>query len=224
MLWTFKFAVAIFLVSAYFTLVRSQRLVDLDGNDGNAQERTLQLFHKFDTDPSFTKRAEITFVVTSGVGKYIAEVLSDNDKQRLVEGVGQFYQIKVVDQSTEREVISSVKACLLPSSKWNDKLVLHLDENNDFFHADYYTEVGECGVVDALEIPLASFFSTKIRISRPYVGPKPQVLKAVPLKEDGKPVPKADETPWYQKYWYFIIPLIVLSLLPGPEEPQGGGK
>jgi len=163
--------------------------------------------------------------VGSRVGKYVAEVLGDNDKQRLVEGMGEFYQLKIFDQSTEREVISSLKACLLPSSKWNDKIILHLDENNDFFHTDYYTVVGECGVVDAHENSLRpSLFSTTIRISRPHVGAKPQVLKAVPLKEDGKPIPKADEIPWYQKYWYLIIPVIVLSLLPGPEEPQGGGK
>jgi len=216
---------AILLVSAYFTLVLSQRLVNFDNDEGNAKERTLQLFHKFDTDPTFTKRAEIKFLGSGRVGEYVAEVLSANDKQRLVESVGEFYQVKVIDQNTEREVISSVKACLLPSSNWEDKIILHFDENNDFFHADYYTVVGECGVVLAHEKSLQdSLFSTTIRVSRPHTGARPQVLKAVPLKEDGKPVPKADEIPWYQKYWYLIIPVIVLSLLPGPEEPQGGGK
>jgi hypothetical protein len=30
------------------------------------------------------------------------------------------------------------------ASDWNDEFILHLDENNDFYHLDYYSTAKDC--------------------------------------------------------------------------------
>lgn len=32
------------------------------------------------------------------------------------------------------------------TSDWNDEFILHLDENNKFYHVDYYATEDECPV------------------------------------------------------------------------------
>ena len=123
------------------------------------------------------------------------------------------YLLKVsVDQDN---FYVSFPLCLLQSSRFQDSLILHLDENQDIIHIDYHpTTALECtGIVK----PKSKCFKTSILIHNSTLGERAQ-LQELPETPNGQPPPPQS---FLQKYWMYILPIMILLLLPGgQEEPR----
>ncbi|KAI9476069.1 MAG: hypothetical protein EXX96DRAFT_575663 [Benjaminiella poitrasii] len=153
-----------------------------------------------------------------------------------------FYQIKLKDESTGKVYLQTVKMCQMVASDWNDEFILHLDENGNFYHADYYALFNDC-FDETIEYPVTTKpFTSTLRVIQPIVGPKPFIGQFVGGASQQKKTQQSsnlkvdinDEIPehteiaeksFFQKYWYFILGgLFLLTTLAGPAPPEGSNN
>ncbi|KAG1439981.1 hypothetical protein G6F56_012089 [Rhizopus delemar] len=132
-----------------------------------AQEETLSrlsIYHS--KQGNFIKRGEIV-----GLPATPQYVPSDNELVDFRNPKEMFYQIKVKDETTGNIHVSSVKLCQMVASEWNDEFILHLDENNEFYHFDYYSTANDCE--DKVKFPVSTKpFTTSIKVVKPNKSSK----------------------------------------------------
>ncbi|KAG0239442.1 hypothetical protein B0O80DRAFT_79059 [Mortierella sp. GBAus27b] len=146
----------------------------------------------------------------------------EEEAQRAAEaapGTPAFYQIMLKDEVRGWEALSSVKSCLLVASDLQEQITLRLDNDHQVFSFDYYTTAGICEDSHNNEYPLKSldqFKNTKVDLVAPNAGPKPRYIRAQTLRLDQTGKPEAEKTFW-QKYWVYIVPVVLVMLLTGGE-------
>eukprot|EP01134_Creolimax_fragrantissima_P000475 CFRG0475T1 len=146
-------------------------------------------------------------------------------------------------------VQSLVRACTLVSSKLKDELGIHMNELGDVVALEYHPSNTTCAnKFFAKKIVEGSTFKTTIKLrSRGMPGPSiataefvTPVAENIVYDDEGKPVkqkagaasanPDDADTPpesFFQKYWMYIVPAIVLFNLmttpsPAAETPADG--
>ncbi|KAG0270835.1 ER membrane protein complex subunit 10 [Linnemannia exigua] len=130
-----------------------------------------------------------------------------------------FYQIMLKDESRGWQAMSSIKSCLLVASDFQERIALHLDQDRKVFAFDYYTTVSECSEENKKEYPIKSlevFKDVKLTIDGTQTAPKSRFHKAQAIKVDETGKPEAEKT-FFQKYWVYIMPAIIIFLFAGGE-------
>ncbi|KAF9097694.1 ER membrane protein complex subunit 10 [Mortierella sp. GBA35] len=130
-----------------------------------------------------------------------------------------FYQIMLKDESRGWYALSSIKSCLLVASNFQERIALHLDQDRKVFAFDYYTTASECSDDHKKEYPITSldvFSDVKLSIDSTQNGPKSRFHKAQVIKVDETGKPEAEKT-FFQKYWVYIMPLVIIFLFAGGE-------
>ncbi|KAG1152089.1 hypothetical protein G6F37_001727 [Rhizopus arrhizus] len=174
------------------------------------QEKITRLSIYHQKNGNFIRRGEI--VGLPGVPQYVSadnEITEFNDPKEI------FYQIKVKDENTGNIHLSSVKLCQMVASDWNDEFILHLDENNDFYHLDYYSTAKDCE--EKVKFPISTKpFTTSMKVVKANKGPKPllgnfesQAKKqqqsskkpAADINDQAPQFKEVEEKSFFQKYW-----------------------
>ncbi|KAF9111615.1 ER membrane protein complex subunit 10 [Mortierella sp. AM989] len=130
-----------------------------------------------------------------------------------------FYQIKLKDEKSGWEAMSSVKSCLLIASDFKEKITLHLDQDRQLFAFDYYTSASKCEDDHKKEYSLKSldqFKIVKIDLATPGAGPKALYTRAQAIRVDPTGKPEVEKT-FFQKYWMYIVPVVLMALFTGGE-------
>jgi len=112
---------------------------------------------------------------------------------------------------------------------------VHLDDDNNFFHFDYYTEANAClELAKNLDKKPRKSIISHIQITRPSEGVKPTLSKITATKKGAtsanvppqKPGIKSDEPQqepeveekeqtFFQKYWYVFAAITILAFISG---------
>jgi len=139
----------------------------------------------------------------------------------LVEKNG-FYQIRVsISNANDLFVSSSVRACSLVSSHFLDTLTLNLDPTGNLVGIDCLLPLSQCegNKFDLTDINTINW-NTSVLINfgveakgvkelSPAPPPTPP-----PISPDGTTPPAEEKQEgFFQKYWYFIVPLGIMMLI-----------
>ncbi|KAF9953069.1 ER membrane protein complex subunit 10 [Mortierella alpina] len=147
------------------------------------------------------------------------EELDSQDPALRTAGTYGFYQIKLRDESRNWEAMSSIKSCLLVASDFQEKITLHLDHNREVFAFDYYTSASVCEDKHLEEFPLKTldhFKNVSVDLAPSQSGPKARYARAQGIKMDETGNPAVEKT-FFQKYWVYIVPIVLVMLLTGGE-------
>ncbi|KAG0014543.1 ER membrane protein complex subunit 10 [Podila clonocystis] len=174
------------------------------------------------TEP-YEDETEEEFAVRVEEWKMQEEEAVEKDAERTPGTVG-FYQIKLKDEARGWEAMSSIKSCLLVASDFQERFTLHLDQNRNVFAFDYYTSVDQCEDGHSQELPLSTlekFKNTQVELLEGSQGPKARYSKAQSIKLDEATGQPAVEKTFFQKYWMYILPAVIMFLFSGgePEKP-----
>ncbi|CAG8525576.1 10094_t:CDS:10 [Acaulospora morrowiae] len=182
------------------------------------------VYHKLFNQPTYSERGVLVLTPSRKVTKYSSSIgtLSIQDFANGTH-LDSFYQIKIVNEQNPQKVLKSfTKACLLEASNFEDEIVVHLDKHNTIHHFDYYTSIGHCNSTTVLQFVN---FKTTVHTIKSVNGASPKLTRALPLKEDGTVEKPPEEKSFLQKYWWYLIPiLILLSTSGAPEEGQQRGR
>ncbi|KAI9281251.1 hypothetical protein BC943DRAFT_330019 [Umbelopsis sp. AD052] len=203
-----------------------------DEKPSNAKSKLI-VYHKLTPKGDFIKRGEIVYGSELDSPSYTHtsrdEISLDTSSPHAL------YQVKVVDEATKDIVLSSIKLCQLAASGFNDQFIVHVSENGDFTHVDYYSTVSDC--FEGAPTKSSEFTSTVEVVrpdqpSRPALGKlsgsgqkSPQTAKSVEGEAD-KP---EEEKTFFQKYWYILLGVMVMIITTATQEPpaaqgQGGRR
>ncbi|KAI8147162.1 hypothetical protein BJV82DRAFT_598023 [Fennellomyces sp. T-0311] len=186
-------------------------------------EYKLHVYHKQGAD--YKKRGEI-------VGLPNAPSFVATAPNNPLELTSPLYQVKIRDEVTDRIILSSVKTCQLLNSGWKDEFRIHLDDQKQVYHVDYYAESDACPPPE-LPIKVQPEFSSSVIIERPDVGAKPllghfggnkQKQAPKPRQQGGgenmDELPVEEEKTFFQKYWYLVLGgvLLLLNSMNAPPE------
>ncbi|KAH9936932.1 hypothetical protein B0H21DRAFT_825433 [Amylocystis lapponica] len=130
--------------------------------------------------------------------------------------------------------ISSVKACHLPQST-SESVTVHLAADGTPFSLDYFIgPIPRDGACPSRRRAKASgslssaaaftgFANTTVTLAEPRLPPLPLLRTPPPLTPEGQPVQTVPEKSFIQKYWMYILAvLLVLVVSPGGGEEGGG--
>ncbi|KAL1931598.1 hypothetical protein VTP01DRAFT_9741 [Rhizomucor pusillus] len=195
----------------------------------------LSVYHKHGND--YVKRGEIT-------GLPHSPVYTPNSRETHVKttfDAKTLYQVKVRDEETDRIVLTTVKYCQLVASDYQDEFRVHLDDQDNVYHIDYYTLNSECPVSGTQEVTPKSTKST-VKIVRADAAPRPvlggkgggaattaKTRQQVPTgqrTEEGEIIYE-EEKSFFQKYWYLLLAgllILMSSSAPPPENAQQGSN
>ncbi|KAI8607787.1 hypothetical protein BC830DRAFT_1086680 [Chytriomyces sp. MP71] len=111
---------------------------------------------------------------------------------------------------------ASVPLCQLQSAQLRDSIAIHVDHTGKPFHLDYNVDA-QPGACTKAQKPLApnAAFKTKVVVSRAEDGARPRLELMSP--EKGAEGGKETEKSFLQKYWYYIVPLMLVLMLSGGE-------
>ncbi|CEI89359.1 hypothetical protein RMCBS344292_03722 [Rhizopus microsporus] len=170
----------------------------------------LSVYHQ--KNGNYIRRGDI--VGLPGTAQYVP---SDNEIVEFSDPKEMYYQIKVKDENTNNIYTSTVKLCQMVASDWNDQFILHLDENNEFYHLDYYSTAKDCD--DKLNFPITTKpFKPHIKVVKAAPGPKPLLgnfdaqtkqqnskKPTVNVNDQAPQGKEAEEKSFFQKYWPYIL-------------------
>ncbi|KAF9300404.1 ER membrane protein complex subunit 10 [Mortierella antarctica] len=179
--------------------------------------------HNEEPTEAYEDETEEEFATRVEEWKMQEEEATEKDAERTPGTVG-FYQIKLMDETRGWEAMSSIKSCLLVASDFQERFTLHLDQNRNVFAFDYYTSVDQCADVHSQELPLSTldkFKNTQVELLEGNQGPKARYNKAQAIKLDETTGQPAVEKTFFQKYWMYILPAVIMFLFAGgePEKP-----
>lgn len=210
---------------------------------GPSQPLKLQVFHKLPAAKDFTPRGEITYAPGLGGSApthSFTDRLSATERDALAQLVadasqeqGQaLYRIKVeipgTDGKPAKQSVTATKLCMLRSAQLKDQFHLNVDEKGYPYHVQYDALSESCEETSTSSAGTA--LSTHVTVSRPIRGPSPlgdMPATAKPAKveydEKGNVKKPEPEKSFIQKYWMYIVPVLVMFLLTPGEPPQQGG-
>jgi len=201
----------------------------IETNDISTSTITLTLEHAL-VPNSFKPRGQISFqtgnlLLLSDTNRISSSIhfsqseLSSSDVDQLKELIrnDRPYQVRVrlpfvKDSNKISYVMSSVPACALVTSEFADSIKLHLDLFGNVVAVDYKTTSSECYELQGYYGDSVKF-STKVRLSFGNEGEKPMRIEEIaqPKEEDNRG--------FFAKYWYFILPVVLLLVVANMQAP-----
>ncbi|GAA5955305.1 hypothetical protein JCM3765_003276 [Sporobolomyces pararoseus] len=190
-------------------------------------------------------RVEYEQLESAWEGIEVPTKLEENGSNEL-GGVRYEVSIRKIDQGSEEAGFVSIPSCQLfsksPGTTLNEKIVLHSSTSSSpsgsptSFNGFQYSTSGEtaCKLSEAerskTQFGISGKENLEIEIRQAFIIPTPilpeQVESKTPVQLDkqGKVIPPPKPKSFIQKYWLYIVPvLIVLMMGGGPEEEQKGG-
>lgn len=67
-------------------------------------------------------------------------------------------------------------------------------------------------------------FKTQVVLKEVAKAPVPGLKQALPTNEDGTVVQPVPEKSFLQKYWFYLIPIAILLIMPAGDEDKGGAE
>ncbi|KAI8343961.1 hypothetical protein BC941DRAFT_497345, partial [Chlamydoabsidia padenii] len=186
---------------------------------------TLSVYHKRGGD--YLKRGDIIDIPHAP--KYVSVEHGHGDL-----GPG-LYQVKIKNDKTGVITLSSIPSCQLKASGFADQFRIHLDDQQQIYHVDYYADTFECDPLTATQ-PTEEFKS-KVDIIHATNGVKPVLGQFNGKAQKPKPTAKQqrpdderteeeeeEEKTFFQKYWYLILAggFMLMSNMAAPPEPAAG--
>ncbi|OQS00318.1 hypothetical protein THRCLA_06025 [Thraustotheca clavata] len=132
-------------------------------------------------------------------------------------------------------VVASVPACFLMKARFREDLAFHVNEVGYLISMEFrapYVDINTCKDVAKRVLKEANFYSTG-NIFGAADGPEvPRTAMAsvkvaappgvTPVRSENEP--ETEEQPsFFRKYWYIIVPLMLVLLQGGTEAPAQGG-
>ncbi|KAJ3054219.1 ER membrane protein complex subunit 10 [Rhizophlyctis rosea] len=183
--------------------------------------RRLHVYHTINNGP-YAKRGTIKYDHTSlKKSANTFEPLSEDPLILRVEGGiadrSSLYRVAVRIPGSDKELNASTPFCFLYGAGFKDHITIHVDEKGEPWHLDYLVPSSECKSPEQGTIEVQ--FKTQVTIMHPVPATRPQLEEIVQGSPDGKPPP---EKSFLQKYWMYIVPILIILLLNGGEDSQGG--
>ncbi|KAH9482376.1 hypothetical protein JR316_0004476 [Psilocybe cubensis] len=217
----------------------------------NAAELVLhhRVFHPDLPSQQYRKRSTVSLDTATAehVPTFAQDLAAFADAVRTLDRDAEvLYQVALEHEGDSSEALwdySSVKACYL-SKATADTILLHLPsgQDNSPFAIDYFVSPiphdGSCPQTKSkTSSPASSLkaFSNKVQrlnstvlLRQPTTPPLPELRAPPPLTPEGQVVKPVPEKSFIQKYWMYIVAVVlVLAVGSGPEEPEqpkrGGG-
>ncbi|KAG1759811.1 hypothetical protein EDD22DRAFT_904273 [Suillus occidentalis] len=138
---------------------------------------------------------------------------------------GAMYHVSIELPESQGSV-SSIKACLLPSST-SANIVIHFSATGEPFAIDYsVSPVPGDGICPATNTDNYPAHNASVVLKSPRMAPLPELRIPPPLTPEGEPVVPVPEKSFVQKYWIYIVVVLGALLISGPAEdsPSGDGK
>ena len=108
----------------------------------------------------------------------------------------------------------AIPACSLASSRFRERLAVHLDDDGDVVALSYILRNPVC---EPGKVRLAKAISLKSEVV--FDSGKLATHAAVPSVQELQAAAEAeasvDNRPWFLRYWYYILPVVLLLMLPG---------
>jgi len=178
-------------------------------------------------------------------------LVSIRDEIDMLVTVGGLYRIKLVDEETGRSAIASVPSCEIRRANFREEITLTVGHTGSLMSISYIPVVSPLARACS-DIPsLASFESDEIKFSStvtvsainngmtiPLVLPTskpPQGFSWFPRTQNGnnnnpftKPETEGTDDTQHQsflrRYWYIILPVIIMTSLGGSEDGAGSNR
>ncbi|KAJ3183420.1 hypothetical protein HDU87_006739 [Geranomyces variabilis] len=156
-------------------------------------------------DPASLKRSANKYVAGSATAGSVVSAGANTDPREM-------YRVYVEGDGVK--LTAAVPLCMLEASEYQEQITLHLDSNGVPWHLDYLVGATSC---EKPAKPLGRTPKTLVFIERALAGTRPKLEQMVETTVDGKPEP---EKSFIQKYWFYIVPAVLILLLQsGGEEP-----
>jgi hypothetical protein len=163
--------------------------------------------------------------------------------QSAASGSTAFYKLRVVDASGG-VASTSIPVCALRRAHFRDEVTLSLGGNGEVIGLSYRALISPLAPLDCMSMTERSVEGSEFKTSaKVHVA---ETGQEIPLSISGKPPPGMQairnlgpekskdgagggegppEKSFFQKYWYIIVPVMVLQLLGGlgGEDPKAGG-
>ncbi|CAG8453104.1 2688_t:CDS:2 [Ambispora leptoticha] len=221
--------------SLLYNVVSSESVIDTEKEEVEQEqlyEHKYTIYHKLSyPESTFKKRGQLTLIPSRSVAKYSPADNENDASLTLTDSLNSqndndtiLYHIKLVDeQDPNKSFISFTKWCLLLTSDFEDEIIIHLDKDSNLFHFDYYTTQPLCTASsDAYKnVPSIPKFKTTAQTIKAVKGVRPKLAKAAPLRPDGTIETPPPEKSFLQKYWIYIVPLLIVLLFGGGPEEEG---
>ncbi|KAJ2764842.1 hypothetical protein IWQ56_000490 [Coemansia nantahalensis] len=189
-----------------------------------AARESFEVFHNA-SPGKFTLRGELQ-ILDDGTARY--QPVSVHDPPQLPSA-----DVPPQDPTTYAVVLRSLKngaqfvrpisRCRLHGADTEETFVAHESEAGDVFHIDYDAGTrANCMAPD--RSPFAPAAHSRALLRRRAAGPVPRLAEPVRIdaatgKEQAPEAPRS----FIAKYWYYILPIVVLLLFTGEEPQQEGG-
>ncbi|KAG1892319.1 hypothetical protein F4604DRAFT_1698847 [Suillus subluteus] len=138
---------------------------------------------------------------------------------------GAMYHVAIELPESEGSV-SSIKACLLPSST-SANIVIHFSATGEPFAIDYsVSPVPQDGICPVTSTESYPAHNASVVLKSPRMAPLPELRIPPPLTPEGEPVVPVPEKSFVQKYWIYMVVVLGALLISGPGEdsPSSDGK
>ncbi|KAJ3330943.1 hypothetical protein HDU76_004451 [Blyttiomyces sp. JEL0837] len=129
-------------------------------------------------------------------------------------------QIRGSVSGIDLKLNATLRLCNLQSAGLKEHITFHVDQSGIPYHVDYVVPAATCD--SSKKLPAVAAFKPQIHISQSLEGVRPKLEQIVAETKDGKP-----EKPqsFLQKYWMYLIPIVVIMLMGGGgEEPAPAKK
>ncbi|KAJ0395179.1 hypothetical protein ATCC90586_001940 [Pythium insidiosum] len=137
---------------------------------------------------------------------------------------------------TSPYVVTSIPMCMLAGTRMREDLAFHLSDNGKLLAIEYltpYISSSTCAEYMKRDLKGAKFAAsgTVLKAQNGPVPPKqvspkqkkaPKGVKKPVQAEEGEQAPEENQS-FLRKYWYIILPLVVMSLFGGEPAPQNAG-
>ncbi|KAG2154918.1 uncharacterized protein EDB93DRAFT_1335794 [Suillus bovinus] len=175
--------------------------------------------------PSFKSISTHWLTCSLSLAESLKDDLAEFSKAVNPNMQGAMYHIAIERPELEGSV-SSIKACLLPSST-SANIVIHFSATGEPFAIDYSVspvpQDGICPVTNTGSYPA---HNASVVLKSPRMAPLPELRIPPPLTPEGEPVAPVPEKSFVQKYWIYMVVVLGALLISGPAEdsPSGDGK
>ena len=216
------------------------------GTPKNGHTTEFRIQHSVSPFAPFVNRGSIDVEISKLSKKIITRVKSRNDltseeTQNIVEQAlnGGFYRIRMQAKAGDNEagyVTASIPACALVIGGFREQLYLHLDFDGNLLGIEYRTPLTKAYTCNPKQLrrKLSKLDDDKIKLSTSATSAMPRKAHQVPVVLKGPPAPPppglehlmkkdpnakndTENQSFLRKYWYIILPIVLLTL-------AGGGK
>lgn len=215
-----------------------------------------ELEHQLVADDIFTPRGIVEIVASASFSQPTVSFSSlptlsvdDLEKLETLRKHGNLYTVRAKADPADPDspyVMTSVPMCMLLAMRLREDLAFHLSTSGKLLSIEYltpYLDEDECTLYENRSFEDLHFgpFGTIFKSQAGPMPPKNVIVKrdgapqgVDPVKnEDNKEESEVENQSFLRKYWYIILPIVVLSLFGGdggapsagpPAAPATGGR